>query len=74
MIAEFLYKGPLGLFGLHVVGPAWAFLLAVVFLGFLLFVITRTDGSRSERSRREQRPNGNGRKIWRLITGWFGGS
>lgn len=69
MIAEFLYKGPLGLFGLHIVGPAWAFLLVVVFLGFLLFVITQTNGPRSGRSRRQKSPNGNDRKIWELITG-----
>lgn len=74
MIAEFLYKGPLGLFGLHVVGPAWTFLVVVVFLGLLLFVMTRTKRLRSGRSRRRKSPNGNGRKIWGLITGWFGGS
>lgn len=74
MIAEVLYNDPLRLFKLYISGPPWAFLVVVVFLGFLLVVITRINRSRSRRSRRQKSPNGNDRKIWELITGWFGGS
>jgi hypothetical protein len=40
MIAEFLYKGPLGLFGVRYSGPPWIFLVLVVLLTLLILGVT----------------------------------
>ncbi len=54
MIAQFFYDGPIGL--LYYSGPPWTFIAIVVFLGLLLFVITRTNGLRSGKSGRQKKP------------------